>query len=148
MVSSPIGSGSVSIPVWPTRTRPSGPASSHFRLDVQGLRGLAVLLVVLYHSGFPVTGGFVGVDVFFVISGFVITSTLNREWVETGTVRLRRFYQRRVKRLLPALSLMTVCTVVISTALNSLFISIPIISINPFCSDFDSCHQKCIRLPE
>ncbi|MDX6617314.1 MAG: hypothetical protein QOD60_2405, partial [Solirubrobacterales bacterium] len=58
------------------------------RLDIQGLRGIAVLLVVLYHGGFSVHGGFTGVDVFFVISGFVITGTLVRELAETGRLRL------------------------------------------------------------
>ena len=96
-----------------------GLSGSHFRRDVQGLRGLAVTLVVLYHSDFLVRGGFIGVDVFFVISGFVITSTLSREWDAAGTVRLSRFYKRRVKRLLPALSLMTVCTVTASILFQS-----------------------------
>ena len=102
-----------------TGNRPPRPSCSHFRKDVQGLRGVAVILVVLFHSGLRVQGGFIGVDVFFVISGFVITSTLSREWDTYGTVRLRRFYKRRVKRLLPALSLMTAATVSASILLQS-----------------------------
>jgi peptidoglycan/LPS O-acetylase OafA/YrhL len=74
-----------------------------FRPDVEGLRGVAVLAVVLYHAAFPgLTGGFVGVDVFFVISGFLITGLLWRELMTTGTVRLARFYGARARRLLPA----------------------------------------------
>ena len=76
------------------------------RADIQGLRGVAVLLVVLYHAGLHVPGGFTGVDVFFVISGFVITGLLLREVESTGSLRLRRFYARRVRRLLPALATM------------------------------------------
>ena len=76
------------------------------RRDIQGLRAVAILLVVLYHGGFHVRGGFSGVDVFFAISGFVITGTLLRELARTGTISLRMFYARRVRRLLPALALM------------------------------------------
>ena len=76
-------------------------------------------MVVLYHSGLFLSGGFVGVDVFFVISGFVITASLQREWVASGTVRLRHFYARRVRRLLPALSLATTVTVIASALLQS-----------------------------
>lgn len=76
-------------------------------------------MVVLYHSGLVLSGGFVGVDVFFVISGFVITASLQREWVTSGTVRLRYFYARRVRRLLPALSLATTVTVIASVLLQS-----------------------------
>jgi len=81
----------------------SGPADgSAFRPDVEGLRGIAVLLVVLFHAGLPVAGGFVGVDVFFVISGFLITGLLLREHERSGRVSLSRFYARRIRRLLPA----------------------------------------------
>ena len=82
-----------------------------FRRDIEGLRGVAVLLVILYHSHVPgMTGGFVGVDVFFVISGFVITGTLHREMAESATIRVGRFLMRRVRRLLPALALMVAAT--------------------------------------
>jgi len=76
---------------------------SRFRSDIEGLRAVAVLAVVLFHAQLPgMGGGFVGVDVFFVISGFLITGLLWREANGTGTVRLRRFYGARARRLLPA----------------------------------------------
>ena len=73
------------------------------RLDIQGLRALAVALVVLYHL-WPdrLTGGYIGVDIFFVISGFLITAHLLGEVDRTGTVSLTRFWARRIRRLLPA----------------------------------------------
>lgn len=84
-------------------------SASGLRADIQGLRGLAVVLVVLDHAfGWP-NGGFLGVDVFFVISGFVITSGLLRERAKHGHIRLGRFALRRVRRLLPAsLAVLTV----------------------------------------
>lgn len=73
------------------------------RSEIQALRAVAVLAVVLYHL-WPgkLTGGFVGVDIFFVISGFLITSHLLREVTREGTVRLGQFWARRIRRLLPA----------------------------------------------
>ena len=80
---------------------PRAPAA--FRTDIQALRAVAVLAVVLNHlSPGWLTGGYVGVDVFFVISGFLITTHLDKEIVRTGRVRLGAFYARRVRRLLPA----------------------------------------------
>jgi len=71
---------------------------------LDGLRGAAVLAVMLYHDGAPMGhGGFLGVDAFFVLSGFLITSLLVEEWIETGRVSFFRFYLRRALRLLPAL---------------------------------------------
>ena len=82
-----------------------------FRPDIQGLRTLAVVLVVLYHANVPwMTGGFIGVDVFFVISGFVIASSLLRESARTGGVDLKAFYGRRVRRLLPAFAVVAIVT--------------------------------------
>jgi len=81
---------------------------------IQGLRAFAVLAVVAFHAGLPVPGGFVGVDVFFVISGFVITAMLKREWERSGTIRLRTFYRRRFQRLAPALALLVSVTLLIS----------------------------------
>jgi peptidoglycan/LPS O-acetylase OafA/YrhL len=83
---------------------PKGPR----RLDIQGLRALAVSLVVAFHAGLPVPGGFVGVDVFFVVSGFVIAQLLLAELSASGRIDFGRFYARRVRRLLPALALMIV----------------------------------------
>ncbi len=101
------------------RLQPSGdesgtaPGDRSFRPDVQGLRAVAVLLVVLYHADVPdLTGGFVGVDVFFVISGFVITGLLLRERHSTGRTSLFSFYARRCRRILPAATLVVVVTVV------------------------------------
>ena len=89
-------------------------ADRDFRRDIQGIRGLAVFLVLAYHSGLILPGGFIGVDVFFVISGFVITRVLTDELRLTGQVNLRSFYLRRVKRLLPPLALVTVITLALS----------------------------------
>ena len=93
----------------------------HYRSDIQGLRGLAVLLVVVYHTGFAIPGGFVGVDMFFVISGFVITQVLMREVELTGRVSLKSFYLRRARRLIPALSLVMVFTILVSIVAMSPF---------------------------
>src|SRR5271157_1550406 len=74
-----------------------------FRPDIVGLRAVAVLAVVLCHAGVPgLAGGYIGVDVFFVISGFLITGLLWREATTTNTIRLARFYGARARRLLPA----------------------------------------------
>jgi peptidoglycan/LPS O-acetylase OafA/YrhL len=77
-------------------------------MDIQGLRAIAVLMVVAFHAGVGLRGGFAGVEVFFVISGFVITGTLLRELSTGGGADLPRFYARRVKRLFPALAAMLI----------------------------------------
>ncbi|WP_150308243.1 acyltransferase family protein [Planctomonas psychrotolerans] len=85
------------------------------RADVQGLRAVAVLLVLLYHAGLPfLPGGFVGVDVFFVISGFLITGLVLREAAATGRISLPGFYARRARRILPAAALVLVTTAVLA----------------------------------
>ncbi|WNY33835.1 acyltransferase [Curtobacterium flaccumfaciens] len=81
-----------------------------FRPDIQGLRGIAVAVVVLDHAFRWPSGGFLGVDVFFVISGFVITAGLLREHGRTGRIRLRAFAARRVRRLAPASLLVILVT--------------------------------------
>ncbi|MHB8059753.1 MAG: acyltransferase family protein [Gaiellaceae bacterium] len=78
------------------------------RLDIQGLRALAIAFVVLYHADLSFAGGFTGVDVFFVISGFVIAGTLLKELDKTGRLSLSGFYARRVRRILPAPAVMLV----------------------------------------
>jgi peptidoglycan/LPS O-acetylase OafA/YrhL len=89
-----------------------------FRPDIEGLRAVAVLAVVLFHAEVPgVGGGYVGVDVFFVISGFLITGLLWREANATGTVGLRGFYGARARRLLPASATVGVITMVGSVLL-------------------------------
>lgn len=89
-----------------------------FRPDIEGLRAVAVLAVVLFHAGVPgLGGGFIGVDVFFVVSGFLITGLLWREASGSGTVRLASFYAARARRLLPAAALVLVATSVAATAL-------------------------------
>src|ERR1700757_3753422 len=82
-----------------------------FRPDIEGLRAVAVIAVVLYHAGIPgVAGGYIGVDVFFVISGFLITGLLWQEVATTNTVALGRFYGARARRLLPAAATVGVAT--------------------------------------
>ncbi|BCI91394.1 hypothetical protein NIIDMKKI_66000 [Mycobacterium kansasii] len=89
-----------------------------FRPDIEGLRAVAVVAVVLYHAGIPgVVGGYIGVDVFFVISGFLITGLLWREVTTTRTVRLGRFYGARARRLLPAAATVGVATAIGAAAL-------------------------------
>src|SRR5277367_6126241 len=74
---------------------------------LDGVRAFAVLAVMIYHGGISLTpGGFLGVDTFFVLSGFLITSLLVSEWQGTATIRLGAFWARRARRLLPALLLM------------------------------------------
>lgn len=96
-----------------TDRRAHGAAEKRFRPDIEGLRAVAVLAVVLFHADVPgLRGGFVGVDVFFVISGFLITGLLWREASTAGTVRLRAFYGARARRLLPASAFVGVVTVI------------------------------------
>src|SRR5262245_4312195 len=87
-----------------------------YRPDIDGLRAIAVAIVVAFHTGVPgFAGGFVGVDVFFVISGFLITGLLVNELRATGTISLSRFYARRVRRLLPALAVVLTATLLLGS---------------------------------
>ena len=85
------------------------------RLDIQGMRALAVGVVLVYHV-WPdlLPGGFIGVDVFFVLSGYLIIGSLARELERNGRIRLMEFYQRRIRRLLPAASVVLLVTVGLS----------------------------------
>jgi len=90
------------VPPWAARSRPRVELTHYGALD--GLRGVAVAAVLLYHGGVGwAQGGFLGVEVFFVLSGFLITSLLLAEWSRTATIRLGAFWARRARRLLPAL---------------------------------------------
>ena len=98
-----------------------------FRGDVDGLRAIAIVLVVAYHAGIPVfRGGFIGVDVFFVISGFLISRNLLRESETSGGVALGRFWARRVRRLVPALALVVAVTLVAG------YFILPVFQLNDF----------------
>lgn len=100
--------------------QPTSFAAKTHRQDIDGLRGVAVAGVVAYHFGLGVPGGYGGVDVFFVISGFLIAGIIKSE-LETGTFSLANFYVRRIRRILPAL---TVC--VLATAIAASFFLFPL----------------------
>lgn len=95
--------------------------SSSYRTDIQGLRAIAVLLVLLFHFETRLKGGYLGVDMFFVISGFVIASSTLREIDRTNTFSWSAFLHRRVRRLLPGTALVAVATAVSSMLLLSPF---------------------------
>ncbi len=86
--------------------------TARFRPDIEGLRAVAVLTVLGYHASAPLFGGgYVGVDVFFVISGFLITGLLLAELAQRGRVSLAAFYARRARRILPAAAVTLLATV-------------------------------------
>ena len=85
-----------------------------YRAEIDGLRAIAVLPVIFFHAGFaPFSGGFVGVDVFFVISGYLITSLILEE-LKTGSFSIAGFYDRRARRILPALFFVVACSIPIA----------------------------------
>lgn len=98
---------------WWTAPRKVEP-KNNLRSDIQGLRAFAVIVVIFDHLMHWPKGGFIGVDVFFVISGFVITESLLREHERTGRVSFTGFYRRRIKRILPASTAVLLVTVVAS----------------------------------
>lgn len=103
----------------PRANYPTGKPKSHYIPGLDGLRALAVVSVITYHlfpSGFP--GGFLGVDVFFVLSGFLITTLLLRELSNTGKVSLGHFWLRRARRLLPALLVLIITVVPTAYVVN------------------------------
>jgi len=86
--------------------------TSNYRPEIDGLRGIAVILVILFHADLGLTGGFVGVDVFFVVSGYLITQIIQQEIASTGKLSLKRFWRRRICRIAPAALLMVFIVVV------------------------------------
>ena len=95
------------------------PTPSARRLDIQGLRALAVTAVVAFHANLFIPGGFIGVDIFFVISGFVITGMLLRELERNKRISLVDFYVRRIRRLTPALIVVLIATIIASLIIFS-----------------------------
>jgi peptidoglycan/LPS O-acetylase OafA/YrhL len=94
--------------------RPAGTVGSldhqrGHRPEIEGLRAVAVLAVLLFHAGFRLSGGYIGVDVFFVISGFLITRNILKDY-QSGVFTFRRFYVRRIRRLFPALAVTLLAT--------------------------------------
>jgi peptidoglycan/LPS O-acetylase OafA/YrhL len=110
------------------------------RNDIQGLRAIAVLLVVFYHSNLIFDGGFIGVDVFFVISGYVIMKSLLAEYNSTSTISVRNFMTRRVRRLLPASSVVVVFTLIASLFVFSPFFEHRQIGLSSLSSTFFSAN--------
>ncbi|MGR9117441.1 MAG: acyltransferase family protein [Gammaproteobacteria bacterium] len=90
-----------------------------YRPEIDGLRAIAVIAVVLYHADLGLGAGYVGVDIFFVISGYLITSLIYREWSVTGRINLIDFFARRIRRIIPALIIVVICTVTASMVLLS-----------------------------
>jgi peptidoglycan/LPS O-acetylase OafA/YrhL len=93
-----------------TNSRPGGLTHPRYRSEIDGLRAIAVLLVVIFHA-FPgrLNGGFIGVDIFFVISGFLISSII-LENLHNKTFSFATFYGRRVRRIFPALSIVLIAS--------------------------------------
>jgi peptidoglycan/LPS O-acetylase OafA/YrhL len=101
---------------------PRSAKSQPFRGDIEGMRAIAILVIVAYHAGLPgFPGGFIGVDIFFVISGFLITRNLIDESSSTNSIVLPRFWARRVRRLVPGLALMTIVTLIASSLIVTPF---------------------------
>jgi peptidoglycan/LPS O-acetylase OafA/YrhL len=105
------------------------PAARKFRPDIEGMRAFAVITVVLYHAKLGVPGGYVGVDVFFVISGFLITRQLLESVGVQGIRALPTFYTRRIRRLLPAAAVVVITTVIVARFYA------PVLSVRPIAVD-------------
>ena len=117
----------------------------HIR-GLDGIRAMSVLAIIAFHTGLnSVPGGYYGVDSFFVLSGFLITSLLVREWSGTGTIRLRRFWAARARRLLPALFLLVavigIVLAVVPTVLATPHILGDALSTMFYVSNWYSIHQ-------
>ena len=108
------------------RPRSQSTEGDGFRPDIEGLRGIAVSLVVLFHAGllsdssWQLSGGFIGVDLFFVVSGFLITGLLMRERERNGRISFSKFYARRVRRILPAAAVVLLITLPIAYNLTTI----------------------------
>jgi peptidoglycan/LPS O-acetylase OafA/YrhL len=116
-----------------------------YRPEIDGLRAIAVLPVILFHAGFSTfSGGFVGVDVFFVISGYLITSIIAKD-IAAGTFSLRDFYERRARRILPALLLVMLCCIPFAwmwmLPMEMKAFSASVVSVCLFASNFLFWHQ-------
>lgn len=110
---------SVSSGFLPYGVRSSSPAAGAYRPDIDGMRAIAVVAVVLGHARIPgFGGGFLGVDIFFVLSGFLITGILFRE-AQSGGISLARFYERRVRRIVPALGVVLLASTLAAFVLFS-----------------------------
>src|SRR4051812_43862475 len=98
------------------RTAPRDRSAAASRVPaLDGIRAVAVLAVLAFHGGMPwASGGFLGVDAFFVLSGYLITALLLNEWQQSGRVALFAFWGRRARRLLPALLLLLLLTVAVT----------------------------------
>jgi peptidoglycan/LPS O-acetylase OafA/YrhL len=94
------------IPAMSTRTQ-----TSSYRPEIDGLRGLAVIAVIMFHAEIALNGGYVGVDIFFVISGYLITSLIVKE-LQKGTFTFTGFWERRIRRIIPAMSVMVIVVLV------------------------------------
>ena len=103
---------------WPRRLpdAPSGSVSGGYRPALDGVRAAAVLAVIVYHVGGRMRGGFLGVDVFFVLSGYLITTLLLRERAAAGAISLGGFWLRRARRLLPALLILVAACAIVAAA--------------------------------
>lgn len=95
-------------------------SSLNYRPDIDGLRAIAVISVILYHGELALPGGFLGVDIFFVISGYLITRILFAEYEANQRISIKNFYERRIRRILPAL-----CTVCITSTPFAYFLMLP-----------------------
>ena len=88
-----------------------------YRPEIDGLRAIAVMAVILYHANIPIyetnyfMGGYIGVDIFFVISGYLITSIIINELVSTGNFSFKYFYERRIRRIIPTLIIVIIVSI-------------------------------------
>ncbi|HET6472053.1 MAG TPA: acyltransferase, partial [Pseudomonadales bacterium] len=116
-----------------------------YRPEIDGLRAVAVLPVIFYHAGFAFAhGGYIGVDVFFVISGYLITSLIVEEKV-AGTFSLASFYERRMRRLLPALFIVLfaagICAWMLFTPQQLSAFGASVVATSLFASNFYFLHE-------